>query len=210
MGNENINMTTTEIISLFNLFVADSTELSDTEELALLNRVIGKIALDRPWESLKTEATGTILVSGSIYYITLLSDFGFLVENKDNKKIIFVGSNHAEYEVVSFSNRRDYRDTGGYAYLDLVNNRIVFTANPSSAGSSYEFDYCKIPADVASGGTPTFPPARFHPMIAAGMSVDELMIEQFPKAQSYTIENQAKYNSYLRDLAYWNSQLQIS
>lgn len=202
-------MTISAIIDLFHLYTADSTELSNSEELDLANRVIKKIASFRPWESLKTQASGSISSSGTTYYISLPSDFAFITENKDNQKVIFVGANYAEYQVISFSDRRDYRQTDGYAYLDLANSRIIFTTNPSASGSTYEFDYCKVPTDSAIGDSPAFPPSQFHPMIAFAMAVDENIIEQFPKLQSYASDNQAKADSIMRDLSYFNSQLQI-
>lgn len=213
-------MTVAEIIVKFNLYTGDSTELSDDEEIDLFNKVLGKIGMNRPWESLKTQVSGTILSTGGIYYITLPTDFGFLLENNmssdntvatDNNaspKVIFVGADYAAYQVVNFSDRRQHRDKG-YAYLDLANDRIAFTGDPSADGTTYEFDYCKTPATLATGDTPDFPPAQFHEMIAHLMAVDEFMMEQFPKAQSYASENLEKFEGYLRDLIYWNSQLQV-
>jgi len=207
-------MTKKEIIDKFNLYVDNSTELSVAEESDLFEKIVKKIAIDRPWEALKTQASGTISQSGTTYYITLPTDFAFFTENNqtdenDAPKVIFVGSNYSPYYIINFSDRRQHRNSNGYAYLDLANSRIVFTGNPTSDGSTYEFDYIKVPADLALTDTPTFPPARFHDMIAHGMSVDENLIEQFPKVQSYAPENQAKYNDYMRDLAYWNSQLRV-
>lgn len=212
-------MTTTEVIALYNLYSDNSTELSDAEELALLNRCIRKLAMDRPWEELKAEATGTISDSGGTYYITLPTDFGYLCENNTTSdisvsvsnnmspKVIYVGDGKSEYQVVNFSDRRYYRNTSGYAYLDLANSRITFTAAPS--GTSYEFDYIKMPAELTAGDSLVFPKAAYQPMIAYAMSCDEEIMEKFPKAQSYAAENQAKYNSYLRDLAYLNAQYQV-
>ena len=46
-------MTAQEIIAAFELKVDDSTELSTSEELALLNRVYQLVCDERPWEILK-------------------------------------------------------------------------------------------------------------------------------------------------------------
>ena len=205
-------MTKEEIISKFNLYVDNSTELSVAEESDLFEKIVKKIAMDRPWEALKTQASGSILFDGTNYYITLPTDFAFFTENNqstDNAspKVIFVGSNYSPYQIINFSDRRQYRNSDGYAYLDLANSKIVFTGNPSGNGSTYEFDYCKVPADSGLTDTPSFPPARFHDLIAHLMAVEENIIEQFPKAQSYAPENQTQADKIFKDLCYWNSQL---
>ena len=211
-------MTKQEVIDKFHLYTSDSTEMSVSEESDLFEKIVQKIAMDRPWELLKSPATGTILNSGTVYYITLPTDFGYLIENNqatDNSvgitnnaspKVIFVGSDYTPYQVVNFSDRRQHRNSNN-AYLDLANNRIVFTGNPTGNGSTYEFDYIKFPAILALGDTLVFPPSRFGEMVSHGMAIDEFMIEQFPKVQSYAPENQAKFNSYMADLAYYNSML---
>jgi hypothetical protein len=213
-------MKASEIISdIFELYLDDTTELSSDEELALLNRIYKKICRNRPWEFLKKPATGSILSSGTTYYITLPTDFAFLAENNqstDNSvsvnnnsspKVIFVGSAMKPYQVVNFSDRRQYLNKSGFAYVDLANNRIVFTAQPD--GSTYEFDYIKVPTTLTANDEPIFP-EDFHPMIGFGMAVDGFIMQLFEKARSYAAENQNKYNDYLRDLAYYNSQFQLN
>lgn len=215
-------MTLQEVIALFQLYSDNSTELSSSEEVALANKKIQEIASDRPWEALKTQASGTISSSGTEYYITIPADFAFFVENNqttdisvgvDNNaspKVIFVGSNYVPYQIINFSDRRQFRNMTRYAYLDLSNNKIVFCGNPSSDGTTYEFDYLKFPATLALTDTITFPPARFQSMIAHAMAVDEELIEKFPRLNSYTKENQFKYDNYLAALAYWNSNLIVN
>jgi hypothetical protein len=212
-------MTGNQIIDKFNLYSDNSTELSASEELDLLNKVIQKIAMNRPWEALKTQASGTILNAGGVYYITLPADFAYLIsnnastdnstgtENNASPTVIFVGSSYTPYQVVNFSDRRQYLNTIGYAYLDLANSRIVFAQDPSDDGTTYEFDYIKFPATIVATDTPVFPPARFHEMIAHAMAADEELIEKFPRANSYANDNLEKYDGYLSDMAYWNSML---
>jgi len=204
-------MTATEIIQdIFELYVDDTSELSTTEELALLNRIYKRICRQRSWAILKTQASGTISQSGTTYYITLPTDFGFLIDNNqtdgdDSPKVIFVGSSYVPYKVINFSDRRQHRDSDGYAYIDLANNRIVFTGNPTSNGTTYEFDYIKIPADLVAGDSPVFP-ADFHPIIGYGMAVDGYIIQLFDRARSYQQENQIKYNEGFKDMCLWDSQ----
>jgi len=212
-------MTGAQIITKFEQYVDDTTELSATQELDLLNKVINKICLYRPWEFLKKSATGTL--STSVSYVALPSDFSYLVENNqttdnavgiDNNaspKVVFIGSTYTPYQMVNWSDRRQYRNQSGYAYIDAVNSRLYFTLQPTVA-DSYEFDYMSVPTALAlTSETPTIP-ARFHDMLYHAMAVDDDIILRYPKAQSYAVENNARYKSYLEDMAWWNAGLQLN
>ncbi len=209
--------TATEIITTFEAIVDDVTELSTSEELALLNRIYFRVCTERPWEFLKTNATGTMSGSGSDgYYVTIPSDFAFFSENfqytnnaispqtNASPKIIFIGSVKTPYQIVNYSDRRQYLGSAGYAYLDLANSKIVFTGTP--VYTTYDFDYIKVPATLTGSDTPAIP-TRFQSILAFGMAVENDIMQLSPKAQSYAPENQAKYNAYLTDMCYWNSQL---
>lgn len=210
-------MTAQEIIEMFELYLDDTSELSSAEELALLNRVYKEICRDRPWEFLRTEKTGTLSIS--VPYIALPDDFLFMADNHgsenesdnaandDKQKVVFVGTARVPYEVVSFANRRNYKDKSGYCYVDIVNNRLYFTLQPTAA-DSYEFDYIALPASLATTDEPIFKVA--HETIAYGMAVDSYIIQQFEKARSYAPENQQKYLKGITDIAYWNAQLIIT
>lgn len=213
-------MISTEIITKFELQVSDVTELSASEELYILNRVYNKVMSSRPWEVLKTSATGTMSGSGvDGYYITLPSDFSFFSINYQYTEntlspqsntvpaVIFIGTNYTPYIIVNFSDRRQYLGKTGYAYLDLANSKIVMTGTPVS--TTYSFDYIKVPAVLTAGDTPVIP-TRFQDVLVFGMAVDNEILQLSPKAKSYAPENQAKYDSMLLDLAYWNSQLQMN
>ena len=213
--------TATEIITTFELLVNDVTELSTSEELSLLNRIYFKICRSRPWEALKTGVSGTMSGSGvDGYYITIPSDFSFFSPNyqyTDNTistqqnsvpVVIFVGSSYTPYKVVNFSDRRQYLGQTGYAYLDLANNKIVLTGTPTS--TAYSFDYIKVPATLGAGSTPALIPTDMQDMIAFGMAADNDILQLSPKATSYQAENQGKYDSYMADLAYWNSNLLLN
>jgi hypothetical protein len=213
-------MKASEIITdIFELYLDDTTEMSSDEELALLNRIYKKICRNRPWEFLKKTASGSVLSSGTTYYITIPTDFSSFAENNqstDNSvsvnnnsspKVIFIGTSLRPYQIVNFSDRRQYANKNGFAYLDLANNKIVFTAQPDSL--TYEFDYIKVPTTLTANDDPILP-EDFHPMIGFGMAVDGFIMQLFDKARSYAVENQGKYNDYLKDLAYYNSQLLLN
>lgn len=208
--------TAQELITTFELQVDDVTELSTAQELALFNRIYLRICRERPWEFLKTSATGTILNDSEGSYITVPSDFSFFAINRDytnnsisndydaENKVIFVGTNYQPYQIVNYSDRRQYRNNNGYAYLDLAQGKIRFTYPP--VDTTYEFDYIKVPPVLALSGTPVFP-AQFHEMIPYMMATENDVLQISPKAKAYTKENLALYQAILLDMQYWNANL---
>lgn len=212
--------TVDDIITNFELQVSDVTELSSSEELYILNRVYQKVMSSRPWEILKTNSSGTLLGSGvDGMYATIPDDFAFFSPNytyTDNTIspqnnavpfVIFMGTAYTPYYVVNYSDRRQYLGKTGYAYLDYNNGKIYFTGTP--ALTTYSFDYIKVPATLVSGDTPIIP-TRFQDILVFGMAVEDTILQLSPKATSYAPENQQKFDQYLTDMAYWNSQLLLN
>lgn len=204
-------MTGTEIITAFELQVDDLTELSTVEELALVNKVYHKIAMDRDWEILKKQHTGA--QSTTVPYIALPSDFAYLTQNNNHtdrsyyagRPVVFVGTDYQPYEVVSWSDRTSVRTDTNKCYIDIANSRLYFTVQPTVANPVY-FDYMSVPADIEAGTEPVFP-ARFHKIFQHGMAVEDFVLQLSDKAKSYAPENKAMYESYLDDLAMWNASL---
>jgi len=208
-------MTSQEIIDTFELQVDDLTELSTTEELALLNRVYKRICSSRFWEFLKTEATGSILSDATGSYITRPADFMYFSQNgmytdntmggdmNYNPRYIFVGSNYDPVQIVNFSDRRMYRNSTNHAYMDAKNGIIRFTGTPSA--STYEFDYIARPDDLELATSPVFP-SQFHDMLSYGMAVENDILQLSEKARSYMGENNAKFDEDLINMVYWNAQ----
>lgn len=208
--------TAATLITDFELQVNDITELSSVEELALLNRIYLRICRERPWEFLKKTATGTLLTDSTGSYITIPSDFAYFVENYNYTnnslgndidaapKVIFMGDNYDPYQIVNFSDRRQYRNRTGFAYLDLAAGKIRFTGTPTS--TTYEFDYIKIPPALSASDSPIFP-SQFHEAIPYAMASENDILQISPKAKSYAVENQAKYLNVMTDMQYWNANL---
>jgi hypothetical protein len=213
--------TASEIITKFELQVNDVTELSTSEELSILNRVYFKVCSEKPWEILKTSATGTVSSDSTGSYITMPSDFAFFVENAqwtDNTMayqgnasprviFIFVNNAYVPYQIINFSDRRQYYNTSGYAYLDYNNSKIRFTMPPT--GTTYEFDYIKVPAVLTSSDTPVIP-TRFQDILVFGMATQNDVLQLSPKATSYQAENEKMYREYINDMALWNANLQLN
>jgi hypothetical protein len=208
--------TVATLITEFELQVSDVTELSSQEELNLLNRVYQKVCADRPWEFLKTYASGTMSGSGvDGYYITMPTDFGFLYENNTytennqanqsntSPKVIWIGTNKTPYQVINYSDRIKYLGKLGYCYVDYGNSKIWFTGTPES--TTYLLDYIKVPAVLTTSDYPIFN-GKFHDILVFGMSVANEILQLSPKATSYAVENQALYNQYLLDMQYFYSQ----
>ena len=200
-------MTKAQLIAKFNLYTDDSTELSDSETSDLFDKVYRDICVFKPWEFTKSAHTAT--VSGTT--TSLPSDFLSLTKNAnytDNRNyasdpVVFVGSVYTAFKVVNWSDRRQYNGATGYAYLDIPNSNLVFTA---SISDTVEFDYQRQMPALASSESPAFP-EEFHMIIPHAMAVDEMMIELFEKARSYADENEAKYNYYLGQMSVWNARL---
>ena len=202
------------IINKFHLYVGDQSELSTQDELDLLNKVYDDVLNQRPWEFLKKSATGSILSDATGSYITIPTDFRYFIENYEktdnadtsynnaSQKVIFVGSNFTPYQIVNFSDRRQFRNSGGFCYPDIANGVIRFTVPPTD--STYEFDYIGNWPALTLGTYPLFP-ADFHDMLYQLMSVDSVIINMFDRSHSYAVENQNAADNMLKKLCYWNS-----
>lgn len=199
-------MTGQQIIDKFLLDVDDSSELSDDEVLDLLNDVYTDICDDRDWEWLKKTVTDT--TSTSVPYVSLPSDFKKLVANKDNESIVFVGSDYSEYKVIPFSSRRDYRDQDGFCYIDIPNQRLVFTLQPTSV-KTIEYDYIFVPVAITVSTSPIFRSA-FHKAIAFGMCARFPAIEQSNKSTSYGNEYGKMMFDQIQDMAVEDANIKLS
>ena len=220
-------MTGTQIITNFERQVDDITELSTAEELTLANRIWYRICRDRPWEFLKTNVTGSIVLDAvtGLYYITLPSNFGFLcsnanytenfMENQSGKApvVIFVGTNYTPYQVINFSDRRQYRTKSGFCYVDVAGGKIWFTGNTAPVALTYDFDYCKVPAAITASTGPVVPANFEQPMgdaIMYGMATENDVLQLSDKAKSYLKENNALYQASMLDMQYINANLQMN
>jgi hypothetical protein len=204
--------TASEIIADFQLEMDDMSELSSTEELSVLNRVYKKLASLKAWELFKKSFTGT--TSTTEDYIALPSDFAYLVQNynftetssnESHNPVVFVGTDYKPYKVVSWSDRRQYRNQDNVCFIDIVNGRLYFAKQPASA-ESVEFDYIYEPADLTLSDIPVIP-TRFQPILFHAMCIEDFIIQMSDKAKSYKSDHEAKYKSYYEDMCYWDSRL---
>jgi hypothetical protein len=203
-------MTKAEIITKFRLFMDDMTELSSEEESNLFDKMYRKVNSARPWEGTKKQGTAT--TSTTVPYVSLASDFLFLTQNANytdsselaSRPVVFRGTSYVPYEVVSWSDRRQYRESNK-AYIDIANSRLYFTQQPTVA-ESVEYDYHSAMPALANDESPWFP-EEYHDVLYHLMVADDFMIQHSDKAKSYRSENMKAADEYLNDMTFWNSQL---
>lgn len=202
-------MLTSDILLRYALQTDDASELSSSEQLALAQEVYDEIQDDRDWEWLKATATGT--TSTTVSYIALPSDFKKLIPNKDNKSIVFVGTDYQEYVVIPMSNRHDYRNMDGFCYIDVPNQRLVFILQPTSA-RTIEYDYIKRAPALTTSTSPLVNTNQFNNLIAYGMARKFVNIEQRDKSSgdSYQPEFEKEYNRILSDFRLIDAEIKLS
>lgn len=218
------DLTAGEIITKFELQVNDLTELSSDEELDLLNDKIQDVAMERPWEKLKKNATGALTLDATtgLYYIAKPTDFGMFIENNlytennmpvyNNARpcVIFIGVNRQPYQVVNYSDRGQYKTTGGVCWLDLTVDKIFFSVAPSDL-TIYDFDYGSVPPLMTSTASiPSWIENRFRKMLWFAMATDNEIIQLSSKANSYAADNRAKYQDTLEKMNWWNDQFNMN
>lgn len=72
-----------------------------------------------------------------------------------NSSVVFVGTTFSPYLVIPFSQRNNYRNASNVCYIDIPNQRLVFTLQPTSA-QAITYDYIKVAADILIGTSPIF------------------------------------------------------
>lgn len=184
------------IITAFELYIGDETELSTAEELALLQKKYNEVLASEEWEFLKKVATGS--VSGTD--INQPSDFN----NLTTDQTIYIGTGSKDFKVVPFTERRKYANQTGYFYYDALNEKFVST---QSLNDTYSFDYIYVPPQLDLVSSNPIFPIRFYDMLYHAMCVDSDIINLSDKARSYSRENRDKYESILADMKNWNKKI---
>jgi hypothetical protein len=203
-------MTKSQIIVKAQLYLDDMSDLSTQEFSDLFDKMYRKVNSARPWEGTKKEGTAT--TSTTVPYVSLASDFLFLTQNANytdsselaSRPVVFRGTSYVPYEVVSWSDRRQYRESNK-AYIDIANSRLYFTQQPTVA-EAVEYDYHGQMPALTDTDSPWFP-EEYHDVLYHLMVADDFMIQHSDKAKSYRSENMKAADEYLNDMTFWNSQL---
>jgi hypothetical protein len=204
-------MTKSQIIVKAQLYLDDMSELSTQEFSDLFDKMYRKVNSNRPWEGTKKE--GSTTTSTSLQYVPLATDFLFLTQNANYtdssdaaaRPVIFRGDSYKKYEVVSWDDRRQYRNSDAHAWIDFPNKLLYFSKIPTVV-ESVEYDYHSAMPALALSESPWFPES-YHDVLYHLMVADDFMIQQSDKAKSYRNDNLKAAEEYLDDMAYWNSQL---
>lgn len=205
-----------DIITRFELQVADLTELSSQEELDLLNDKYQDVCMERPWTFLKKNVTGSLTLDSTtgLYYIATPSDFSMFydnnmytdntisVENNASSRVIFIGVNHNPYQIVNYEDREQYRNKSQVCYHDINASKIYFPATPPDL-TYYSMDYIKVPADLTIASSPLFP-NRFRKMLWYFMATSNEILQLSSKANSYAVDNFNIASKTLLDMKYWD------
>ena len=206
-------MTKGETIVKAQLYLDDASELSSQEFSDLYDKFYRIFNSSHTWEGTKKEGTGT--TSTTLQYIDLPSDFLYLTQNHNHtdqsyeasRPVVFVGTNYSPYDVVSWSDRRQYRNQSNKVSIDFTNRRLLFTKQPTAA-EIVEFDYHSSMPVLALDESPWFPEDYsgsdwiYHRMVS-----DNYMIDQSPKGKSYAAENRAAAEEIMKNAKWLNSQL---
>jgi len=171
-------MTGEQIINNFRTKVDDSSELSQSQELELLNEIYDEVLSSRKWDFLKTKSTGTL--SGN--KIQLPVDFnGFVGNFKKQRNAGYTvavwisetsGARGVAYPIVSKQNFPQDEDRR-LAFVE--NGEIVLSR---SFSGTFEFDYSLKWPQLALDTEPLFA-SQFHKILAFGMARDFYDIDQF-------------------------------
>lgn len=217
--------TATDIITDFELQVADVTELSAVEELRILNRVYQKICNKRPWTFLRKNATGTMTSDATGYYIPFPADFNYIISNDASTEntsriynnaaptVVFIGTNYSPIQVINYADRRQYAPqttaagSTAYCYIDQAASKIRFLGTP--VAFTYDFDYIAVPAQLTASDVPVFP-GQFHDIIVFGMAMDDFVLQLSADAAQSQLKNKAFYDEYMADMGFWNSQFYLN
>lgn len=195
----------------------DQTSLSDQEESDLFDKIYQEIVTMQPWEFTKKAAVGSLSgVNATTPYASLPSDFLFFTANANYSDdynqalgpVIFLVDANGTYspiQIVSWSDRRQYLNQTGFAYVDIPNSRLVFTAPTPTQFLTYEFDYHSLMPALTTNQSPAWP--AWHDIVYHYMCIDEYILEQSDKAKSYAAENKSRGDAFLAKMQYWNANL---
>lgn len=198
-------MTAADIISKFDTYTDDMSELSAADKLDLLNKKYRELSNEREWEWLRS--IGSVAIASSI--ITLPTDFKILAEDFTAKEQgiysgfrFFFWIGDIAYPVVSIKERRTY---GDHAYFDPKNRRIVL--QDTNVTGTAEFDYYGKVTALGLNDEPAFSD-DYHPVLYHMMAIDHEIIDQSEKARSMRPEHEAAIEGFMQDLTYEDSQSQ--
>lgn len=198
-----------DIIKQFEVYVDDSTELSDQEEYALLTKTLNTIYNDRSWEFLRKNGS---VVTTTATTAPLPSDFVSAMNNYSEnewnnlpeKAVVYIGG--IPYFFIP-RGMAIQKAGGNYVYVDPINLKLVFTASVGTA-QTVTFDYKYQPADITSNSSVVALPDQFRRYLGQVMAIDDDIIQKTEKARSNYQPNSIAKAQLMRDLTHYDLRLQ--
>ena len=182
------------MITAYRQLTAFTTDGSDEEILAIINRKYRKLLEERQWEFLRKRATG-IIDGGNLISLSTITDYNEIMANmraqdnyyEPNLKTVILNT-FTPIQVVSMGSSND-PDIGDICYEDKVNNTIVFKIN--HIGATYSFDYKYNPADITSSTTSVLPKG-LEMIIVYDALLDEDTIQKIDQSRSFYQQNKTE------------------
>ena len=192
-----------DIISNFNTYTDDMSQLSAAQEYSLLNKKYREVCNWREWEFLRTAASVTIASNE----IALPSDFKILAEDftdhghRGGSRFMFWVGN-IPYSIINMKDRRTHTTL---SYIDVAGKKIV--CQDLNISGDAEFDYLKRVTALTVDTSPIFD-ADFHEVLYHMMAIDHEIIDQSEKARSMRGEHNSAIKTYKEDMTYQYSQFE--
>lgn len=196
-----------QLITDFRTLIDEQDDLSDTQVLDLAQQTIDIINNEKDWTYLVKTAVGTLTTTDLSY--ALETDFRGLTENWEDEdftpqRILFVGTNFERYRWIDMSQRRNVRESNGYAYIDFAQLKFFLTKLEQTS-RSFEYDYIHNPVDITLTTSPVIP-VNFQKAIPKFMAVLWADIDQTDKSFSYALENNREYIDYIDTMKQQDAQ----
>lgn len=204
--NKKIIMLAIDIISKFDTYTDDMSELTPGGKLDLLNNKWHWLQRQRKWQWTIRQAQ-VLIVNG---VILLPGDFRGLLPNENENSFnyphtFYVGNNF--YPIYRSSQRNRYRDL---PYLDTVNKTIVVPAASGITGTA-SFDYFAwMPNLEEDTDLDDYLDEQYQHILYYKMATEHSIIDQSEKARSYAPENNTLATEILEDMELEDAELQAS
>lgn len=215
-------MIASTLITNFNTYSDDNSELATTEIINVINKCLRKIVGERPWNFCKLPISATTDSNG---YITLPTDFSQVAPNwaqdstiwRPDTAVVYVGDPKIVFPIIpqdlaiQANFGQIYYPVGGfynlinqYAYIDYANNRLVVNNQPNT---TCYYSYKNFLPDITAT-TDTIPlPHDYVDVLLYAMLVDDTMIQKIDALKNLLTTNNNMYQEYLSNLRVWDSSL---
>ncbi len=194
-----------EIREHFQWLIDDNT-LDEDRELILLNIAYDELNAERFWNYLASNSESTTIVAGTTAY-DLEDDFLYT-----HSITMFDGDKtYKTFKPVPYRKRLEFKNVGGYYYIDFKNAEIVFLSEDDMttyAGYTMIHDYQYQPEQLTNDDSPVFNRA-FHAMIAYQMAKQYFYNDQGEKSRAWNSEFEKEYQGLKTKMVNWDAQLDV-